>query len=72
MSQGVFLPKSPSDAREFLEDLVKKTMQWETIRDDSLNFGYSGAMEGMHAVSDLSHLEFRFAALENMMKGLVL
>jgi len=47
-------------------------MQWETIRDDSLNSRYNGTRGGIHAVFDLSNLESRFAALENMMNGLVL
>ena len=47
-------------------------MQWETIRDDNLNSRYSGASGGVYVVSDLSRLESRFIALENMIKGLVL
>jgi len=46
-------------------------MQWETTRDDSVNSKYNRTRGGIHAVFDLSHLESRFAALENMMKGLV-
>ena len=72
MCQGSFLSNSPSNAWEFLEDLAKKTMQWETIRDDNLNSRYDRTRGGIHAVPELSHLESRFAALENMMKGLVL
>jgi len=46
-------------------------MQWESTKDDSLNSRCHGTRGGIHAVSDLSQLESRFFALENMMKGLV-
>jgi len=47
-------------------------MQWKTTRDDSGNSRYNGTRDDIHAVFELSHLESRFAAFENMMKGLVL
>ena len=72
MHQGRFLSKRPSNAWEFLKDLAKQTMQWETIRNDSLNSMYSGVKGGMDAVFDLSHLEFKFVAHQNMMNELVL
>jgi len=65
---GGFLSKSATAAWEFLEDLAEKTMQWETTRDDSLSSRL--ARGGMHAVSDVSHLESKIAVLENMLKGL--
>ena len=43
-------------------------MQWETARDDSLSFRL--ARGAMHAVSDVSHLEYKNVVLENMLKGL--
>jgi len=46
-------------------------MQWETTIDDNLNSRHNGTRGGIH-VFDLSQLESRFAALENMMRGLVL
>jgi len=46
-------------------------MQWETTRDDSLNSRYNGTKGGIHDVYELSHLESRFSALENMIEGLV-
>ena len=68
MCQGGFLSKSVTDAWEFLEDLAEKTMQWKTARDDSL--GSKIIRGGLHSVSDMSHLESKVAALENMLKGL--
>jgi len=68
MCQGGFLSKSATAAWEFLEDLEEKTMQWETARDDSLSSRL--ARGGMHAVSDVIHLESKIAVLENMLKGL--
>ena len=55
MCQGGFLSKSPTAAWEFLEDLVEKTMQWETARDDSLSFRFTRGE--LYSVSDISHLE---------------
>ena len=72
MCQGRFLSKSPNTARKFLEDLAEKTMQWETTRDDSLSFRIASGKGGMHAVFDLSHIESRFTALENQLKGLII
>jgi len=63
--QGGFLSKSPIAAWEFLEDLAEETMQWETTRDDSLSSRIATAKGGLHVVSDLSHIEPRFIALEN-------
>ena len=70
--QGGFLSKSPTTAWEFLEELAKKTMQWETTRDNSLSSKIASAKGGLHAVSDLSHIESRFIALENQLKGLTI
>jgi len=69
MCQGGFLSKSAHAAWEFLEDLAEKTMQWETVRDDSLSSRL--VRGGMHVVSDVSHLESKIAVLENMLKGLL-
>jgi len=69
MCQGVFLSKSAIVAWEFLEDLAEKTMQWETAKDDSLSSRL--VRGGMHAVSNVSHLESKNAVLENMLKGLL-
>ena len=41
-------------------------MQWGTATDDSL--GSRLVRGGMHAVFDVSHLESKLAALENMLK----
>ena len=43
-------------------------MQWKTARDDSLSSRI--VRGGLHLVSDVSHLESKVAALENMLKGL--
>jgi len=72
MCQGGFLSRSPSNAGKFIKDLAEKIMQWKTTRDASLNSRYNGTRGDTHAVSHLSHLESRFATLENMIKGLVL
>ena len=66
--QGVFLSKSATAAWKFLEDLAEKTMQCKTACDDSLS--YRIARGGLHSVFDISHLESKIAALENMLKGL--
>ena len=51
MCQGNFLSKSAIAAWEFLEDLAKKTIRWETTRDESLS---SRLVKGsMHVVSDV-------------------
>jgi len=65
---GNVLSKSATTAWEFLEDLAKKTMQWETVRDDSLSSRLTEG--GIHAATDVSHLESKIAILENMFKGL--
>ena len=36
MCQGSFLSNSATATWEFLEDLAKKTMQWEAACDDNL------------------------------------
>jgi len=72
MCQGGFLTKNPTAAWEFLEDLAEKTMQWETTRDDSLSSRIANVKGGLHAVSDLNHIESRFTALENQLKGLTI
>ena len=63
-SQGGFLSKHSTTTWEFLEDIAERTMQWETTRDDSLRSRIISAKGGMHVVSDLSHIEYRFTALE--------
>jgi len=69
MCQGNFLSKSATTAWEFLEDLVEKTMQWDTAGDDSLSSRL--ARGSMHVVSNVSHLEYKIAVSENMLKGLL-
>ena len=49
--QGSFLSNSATATWEFLEDLAKKTMQWETTRDDSLSSRF--VRGGLHYVSDV-------------------
>jgi len=36
MCQGGFLNKSETETKDFLEQLVEKTLQWEVTRDESL------------------------------------
>jgi len=68
MCQGGFLSKNPTATWEFLEDLVKKTMQWKTAHDDWLSSRF--ARGELHSISDVIHLESKSAVLENMLKGL--
>ena len=67
-----FLNKSETEAWEFLEELEEKTLQWETTRDESLGSRINHQKGGIHAIADTTYIETRFAALENMLKGLVL
>jgi len=71
LCQGEFMSKNPTVAWEFLEDLAKKTMQWEITIDDSLSSRIASARD-MDSVLDLSHIEFRLIALENWLKGLTI
>ena len=64
MCQCEFISISPSTTWEFLKVLAEKTMKWKIIRDESLNSSYDGAKGGMHVVSDVSHPESSFVALE--------
>ena len=72
MYQGGFLSKNPTAAWEFLENLIEKIMQWETTRNDSLRFRIASAKGSMHAVLDVSHIDFRFTTSENQLKGLTI
>jgi len=72
MCQGGFLNKSETEAWEFLEELSKKTLQWETTRDESLGSRINHQRGGVHAVADTTYIDTRIAALENMVKGLVM
>jgi len=68
MCYSGFLSKIVTTTWEFLEDLVEKTIQWETTRDDSLSLRF--ATRGMRVVYDVSHLEYKTIVLESMLKGL--
>jgi len=70
--QDGFLSKNPTAAWEFLEDLVERQLKWKTIRGGSLSARIASAKRGMHLVSDLRHIEARFTALENQLKGLTI
>jgi len=67
-----FLNKSETEAWEFLEELAEKTFHWETTRDESLGSRINHQKGGIHAVTDTTYIETRFAKLENMLKGLVM
>jgi len=47
-------------------------MQLETTKDDSVSSVIVNAKGVMHAMSDLSHTESRFAVLENQLKRLTI
>ena len=54
-------------------------MQWETVSNDSLSSRIANNNGGMHAVSELSHiestfttLEITFTTLENQLQGLTI
>jgi len=68
LCQGGFLSYSATVAREFLDDLAEKTMQWQTAKDDNLSSRM--ARRDMHVVSSASHLKSTIVVLENMLKGL--
>ena len=46
--------------------LSEKIMQYETTKDDNLSSRLVGR-GGMHDVSDMSHLKFKIAVLENLL-----
>ena len=56
------------DSFLILEDLAEKIIYWETARDDSLSSRL--ARRGMHAVFDVSHLEFKIVVFGNILKAL--
>ena len=70
--QGGFLNKIEIGAWHFLEELAEKTLQWESTRDESLGARINSQRGGCHVVADTAHIDTRFAALENMLKGLLL
>jgi len=72
MCHGGFLNKSETEAFDFLEELAEKIIQWETTRDESLGARINSQRGGCHAVVDTTCTDTRFAALENMLKGLLL
>ena len=53
---------------EFLEDLANKITQWKTARDDNLSSMLDRG--GVHAISNVSHLESKIVVLENTLKRL--
>ena len=64
--------KSETGAWDFLEELKEKTAQWETTRDEGLGARINCQKGGIHAMADIRYINAKFAALENMLKGLVL
>ena len=64
--------KSETEAWEFLEELAEKTLQWETTGDESLGSRINHQKGGIHTVADMTYIDTRIAALENMLKGLVM
>jgi len=70
--QGGFLSKDSTTTWKLLESLAKMTMQWETTRDDSVSSRIASAKGAMYAMSDLSHIDFRFIAIENQLKALAI
>ena len=61
--------KNDTEPWDFIEELAKKTLQWETTRDESLGARINSQKEGVHAVADTTYIDTRFATLENMLKG---
>ena len=72
MCQGGFLNKSETKGWDFLEELVEKTLQWETSRDEGLHARTNSQMVGVHMVVDTTYIYTRFVTLENMLKGFML
>jgi len=62
MCQGRFLSKNPTTGWKFLEDLAKKTMQWETTKDGSLSSKITNARG---ACIDGDHLRKPLETLPN-------
>jgi len=72
MCLGGFLNKSETEAWEFLEEVMEKTLQWKTTRDESLGSKINNQRGGIYTVADTTYIDTRFAAIENMLKGLVM
>ena len=72
MWQDGLLSMSEIEAWDFLEELGKKTLQWETTRDESLGARINSQNGGVHVVADTAYIDTRFAALENMLKDFVI
>jgi len=53
-----------TEAWDFLEELVEKTLQWETTRDESGGARINNQKGGVHAVADTTYIDTRFTALE--------
>jgi len=56
----------------FLEKLAEKTMQWQTIRDESLGARINRQIGSILAVADTTYIYTRFVVVENMLKVIVL
>ena len=72
MCQGGFLKKSETKIWDFWEELVAKTLQWETARDEGLGARINSQKGGVYAVANTIYIDTRFATLKNMWKGFVL
>ena len=71
MSRG-FLNKSENEVWDFLGDLAKKTLQWETTRNESLGARINSKKGWIHEMVNVIYSDTRFATLENMLMGFVL
>jgi len=71
MLQGGFLFKNSTATWEFLEELEKKK-KYSGKPLEMTKFYNCQCQGGMFVVSDLSHLESRFTALKNQLKGLTI
>jgi len=53
------LNKSKTEAWDFLEQLAKKTLQWETTMDEEFSARISSQKEGIHTVTDTTYIDTR-------------
>jgi len=70
--QDGFVNKSETKAWDFLEELAKNTLQWETTRGESLFASINSQKGGVHVVAETTYIDTRFSSLENMLKGFVM
>jgi len=69
MCEEGFSNTSETEAWDFLEELAKKTLQWETTRNESLGARINSQKGGVHAVANTTYIDTRFADLKVFCAG---